>query len=122
MTTYENDTLEEMQEASAKRKEQLVAYRKETGLVETTTAPGVAGAEERAVPFEDGEKASEASQSGVQDDQFFEEVIEAEEDETVEAPKESAKKDEWVAYRVQTHELSEEEAEEKTKQELIDLA
>lgn len=116
-----NETYEEVQEAAAKRKEQLIAYRKDTGLIETVT-PGVVNAEERSVPFEDGEKDSEASQSEVEDDQFFEDVIEAEEEKENEAPKESARKDDWVAYRVQTHGLTEKDAEELTKQELIELA
>jgi hypothetical protein len=40
----------------------------------------------------------------------------------VERPAQSDNKGEWVAYRIKTHGLTEDEANEKTKQELIDLA
>jgi hypothetical protein len=40
----------------------------------------------------------------------------------VERPAQSDNKGEWVAYRIKTHGLTEDQANEKTKQELIDLA
>lgn len=44
-----------------------------------------------------------------------------EDDAEVEAPSQSSNKGEWVAHRIDTHGLSEAEANEMTKQELIDL-
>jgi hypothetical protein len=45
----------------------------------------------------------------------------AEDSDAAEAPAQSDKKAEWVAYRVKTHGLTEEEADAKTKDELVNL-
>lgn len=61
------------------------------------------------------EGEGDSSGGGVSDEEDGDSAAEEE------APAKSAKKDEWIAYRVKTHGLTEEEAEAKTKEELIDL-
>lgn len=103
---------EELQKIQEARKAQL----KEVGGIVYTNPPGIAvegedvvvdeAAKELQVPSGRDEIVSPAQESA---------------DESSEAPSPTANKGEWVAYRMETHGLSEDEANAKSKKELIDL-
>lgn len=86
-------------------------------------AGDVAAKAEEAYPA-DEEQAAQADEQkayAVDAPNVEAEQEEAREEAEDDAPAQSDKKDEWVAYRVKTHGLTEEEAKAKTKDELIAL-
>lgn len=81
--------------------------------------------EDTTVSYEDAhrEDSSVDEQEGEEEaaDQASSEADEPQAEEEVEEPNKSANKGEWVAYRMATHGLTEDEANEYTKEELIAL-
>lgn len=116
----EAPTYEDAADVAAKAEDAYPADKQDTGpdYVEVEEEPEAGGESASEEAAGGGAETGEDSSGGEVSDGEDGDSAESEE---VEAPAHSAKKAEWVEYRVKTHGLTEEEAEGYTKDELIAL-